>query len=183
MAVSMWVGGLFYISTVLLSAIRANTTISKTATATSTIASTPSKIPKKTVSNKEKEKSTTTLSETYYLALLLPRFSLIATISLGVIGVSGLYMAWIHLDSINALFDTSYGNTLIIKLSAILPLVLLGAYHQLILHRNVALAANIGRQEGKGKGKEVSSSFEDWRRNNSDGNCKISWCNRSDIEK
>ena len=37
----------------------------------------------------------------YFLALLLPRFSLLATISLGIIGVSGLYMAWIHLHTFN----------------------------------------------------------------------------------
>jgi hypothetical protein len=81
----------------------------------------------------------------FYLALLLPRFSVLATISLGVIGVSGLYMAWIQLHSFNSLFSSSYGNILIIKLSITLPLVLLGTYHQLRLHKNSVLVASIGK--------------------------------------
>ena len=96
----------------------------------------------------------------YYLALLLTRFSILATISLGVIGVSGLYMAWIQLHSLNSLFSSSYGNILIIKLSIALPLVLLGAYHQLRLHKNAVLVATIGKV-GRGErrgGIEVDSS-------------------------
>ena len=93
----------------------------------------------------------------YYLALLLPRFSLIATVSLGIIGVSGIYMAWIQLQNINALFNTNYGNILIIKLAAALPLVLLGAYHQLRLHRSVVRVASSGRV---GSTMQITQSFD-----------------------
>ena len=139
MAVSIWVGGLFYISTVLLSVIRSRA-------ATHTITSTTDNITKtgsstNNLSNTDKNRSIFL----YYLALLLPRFSILATISLGVIGVSGLYMAWIQLHSFNSLFNSSYGNILIIKLSIALPLVLLGAYHQLRLHKNAVLVASIGK--------------------------------------
>jgi hypothetical protein len=86
----------------------------------------------------------------YFLALLLPRFSLLATISLGIIGVSGLYMAWIHLHTFNALFDTSYGNILIVKLVTVLPLILLGGYHQLQLRNYmIAIASNTRRSSKK----------------------------------
>ena len=137
MAVSIWIGGLFYISTVLLSTIRsrAATHAVNSTTDNSSASSTNN------VSNTGKSRSIFV----YYLALLLPRFSILATISLGVIGVSGLYMAWIQLHSLNSLFNSSYASILIIKLSIALPLVLFGVYHQLRLHKNAVLLASIGK--------------------------------------
>jgi copper transport protein len=121
MAVSAWVGGLFYFSAVLLLTIKS-------------------------------EKSS---GSAYHLSLILPRFSLLATASLGIIGVTGIYMAWIHLHTLDSLFYTPYGNNLIIKLSAALPMILLGAYHQVKVHKNIVLLASIGRSE---KGSTSSSS-------------------------
>ena len=110
MAVSMWVGGLFYISTILLAAIRhrAKLTVEESAIQET------SNLSNRTLSHNVKKNHIIH----YYLALLLPRFSLVATVSLGVIGISGLYMAWIHLTTLDALFSTTYGNILIIKLAA-----------------------------------------------------------------
>jgi copper transport protein len=138
MAVSIWVGGLFYISVILLVTIRSTINVT---------------IPK----NQEYETSKKTRNA-YFLAVLLPYFSLIATISLGMIGVTGLYMAWIHLHTAGALFDTQYGNVLIIKLSAILPMVILGAYHQLRLHDNLVLVAKIGKGRKKSNDKRTSAA-------------------------
>ena len=149
MAVSIWVGGLFYISSVLVTAMRTRAT---TTTTTMTDSSPNDRRTREPISDDEKSRSIFL----YYLALLLPRFSLLATISLGVIGVSGLYMAWINLHSLNSLFTTAYGNILIIKLSAALPLVLLGAYHQLRLHRSAVLVASLG--QGRGRKDDGSSS-------------------------
>jgi putative copper export protein len=127
MAVSAWVGGLFYFSAVLLFAIKSS----------------------------EKEAGESAAS--YHLSVILPRFSLIATASLGVIGVTGLYMAWIQLQTLDSLFYTPYGNNLIIKLSAALPMVLLGAYHQVKLHKSILLMASIGGSK-KGSGSTTSPS-------------------------
>ena len=113
MAVSAWVGGLFYFSAVLLLAI----------------------------------KSEKAGKSAYQLSLMLPRFSLLATASLGIIGVTGIYMAWIHLHTLDSLFYTQYGNNLIIKLSAALPMILLGAYHQVNVHKNIVLMASIGSKK------------------------------------
>ena len=88
MAVSAWVGGLFYFSAVLLFAIKSD------------------------------ERKSGESAAAYHLSIMLPRFSLIATASLGIIGITGLYMAWIHLQTLDSLFYTPYGNNLIIKLSA-----------------------------------------------------------------
>ena len=145
MAVSIWVGGLFYISSILVSTIRSRA--AAMAAATTIKSTTPTSSQNVGTSSFERTRSIIL----YYFALLLPRFSLLATISLGVIGVSGLYAAWIQLHSLTALFTTPYGNILIIKLLAALPLVLLGAYHQLRLHRDMVLVAGIGRRVGGGK--------------------------------
>ena len=122
MAVSAWVGGLFYFSAVLLFAIKSGRKTSESA---------------------------------YHLSVILPRFSLIASASLGIIGVTGLYMAWIHLQTLDSLFYTPYGNNLIIKISAALPMVILGAYHQVKLHKNIVLLASIGSKKEEGS---ISSS-------------------------
>ncbi len=58
-------------------------------------------------------------------------------------------MAWIHLHSFNAIFDTSYGNILIIKLLTALPMVLLGGYHQLKLHNYIISIASIANKSRK----------------------------------
>lgn len=150
MAVSVWVGGLFYMSAVLLTAIRARATTTTSSAAASSVRMTREAT--EPISDSDKSRPIVL----YYLALLLPRFSLLATISLGVIGVTGLYMAWTQLHSFNALFSSSYGNILIIKLSAALPLVFLGAYHQLSLHRSAVLVA--GLAQGRGRRGSTSSS-------------------------
>jgi copper transport protein len=166
MAVSIWVGGLFYISSVLLAVMRTRVTTTITTTPTPTTSNSSDSLTRESrqsISDDEKSRSIFL----YYLALLLPRFSLLATISLGVIGVSGLCMAWIHLHTLNSLFSTAYGNILIIKLSAALPLVFLGAYHQVRLHRSAVLVASVGQGRGRkcdvgrtmisGSGKESST--------------------------
>ena len=136
MAVSIWVGGVFYISAILLITIRSTINVTEPV-------------------NQQYETNKT--RNTYFLAVLLPYFSLIATISLGIIGVTGLYMAWIHLHTAGAIFDTMYGNVLIIKLSAILPMIILGGYHQFRLHDSFVLVTKIGKGGKKSNDNKRSS--------------------------
>ena len=160
MAVSIWVGGLFYISTILLAAIRHRAKLPVDEPAIQEL----SKLPNRTLPHSLKKNQIIH----YYLALLLPRFSLVATVSLGVIGVSGLYMAWIHLTTLDALFSTSYGNILTLKLAVALPLILLGGYHQLILHNAVVSIASLGKtgapdriSNGTTRNLQVTHDFND----------------------
>jgi hypothetical protein len=67
-------------------------------------------------------------------------------------------MAWIQLQTLDSLFYTPYGNNLIIKLSAALPMVLLGAYHQVKLHKNIVLMASVGRGSRNEEGFTFHSS-------------------------
>jgi copper transport protein len=80
----------------------------------------------------------------FSLAIMLPYFSMIAIICLGVIGISGLYMAWLQLQSIGSLFDSVYGNILILKLCVIAAMITLGAYHQIKLHYVMVQTAQRG---------------------------------------
>lgn len=144
MAVAIWIGGLFYISAVLLDIIR-----------TATNAKTKFENYSSTSISSDK------IESAYFLALLLPHFSVIATISLGIIGITGLYMAWIHLHTAEALFDSPYGNILIIKLSAALPMVILGAYHQLKLHHSLVEVASMSiNTEGRNKKSPLLNSVD-----------------------
>lgn len=128
MAGSIWLGGLFYISLILLRAIR---------TSSSDLAygrelDTPDE--------------QTVVRNSFALAIMLPYFSMIAIICLGVIGISGLYMAWIQLQSTESLFESLYGNILILKLCVIAPMIALGGYHQIKLHLFIVQIAQQGNK-------------------------------------
>jgi copper transport protein len=141
MAVSMWLGGLFYISSILLMMIKLS--IRKNGNIDDTVS---------------KSSDVITVHDTsYFLALLLPYFSLIATISLGIIGVTGLYMAWIHLHTAEAIFTSSYGNILTVKLLLILPMVILGGYHQIKLHGSLMTVASLIKGRHKQQGAKINA--------------------------
>jgi copper transport protein len=142
MAISVWVGGLFYLSTVLLTTIRNK--INEIGLEHISSQKTTTRIPNEIFSINIKKR----FIFNYYLALLLPRFSIVATISLGIIGISGIYMAWININNFNFLFNSEYGNILIIKLITIIPLILLGGFHQLKLHNTIVKVASLGKNSG-----------------------------------
>jgi copper transport protein len=170
MAVSIWIGGLFYVSTVLFTLVKSHILdnspgingeikeISKMNPYDSRKGI--EKVMPHSEDSKKGDHPFRSIGE-YFLALLLPRFSLLATISLGIIGVSGLYMAWIHLHTFNALFDTHYGNILVVKLVTVLPLILLGVYHQLQLHNYMITIASNTRRSSKKETTPTSALKED----------------------
>jgi uncharacterized membrane protein len=141
MAVSIWLGGLFYITTILLMTIglliKNNGYIDDDDV---------SRSPDINIVH----------DSSYFLALLLPYFSLITTVSLGVIGTTGLYMAWIHLHTAEAIFTSSYGNILAIKLLLILPMVILGGYHQIKLHGSLMAVASLKKSILEQNGKKIN---------------------------
>jgi putative copper export protein len=143
MAVSLWIGGLFYISVVLLHSLKTSERLQQPPQLFS-LNEKNMQQELQVCRDKTQDSAFKITPTTYYLALLLPRFSLIATISLGVIGISGIYMAWIQLHTFNELFNSAYGNVLIIKLAIALPVVLLGTYHQIRIHNFTTVIANIG---------------------------------------
>jgi putative copper export protein len=138
MAVSIWVGGLFYISLILLREI---STSNSDLTHGRELDTADEQI---------------RVRNSFALALMLPYFSMIAVICLGVIGISGLYMAWIQLQSTESLFDSLYGSILILKLCVIVPMIALGGYHQIKLHLVMVEIA----QRGNKSPEELSVSLK-----------------------
>jgi len=112
MMVSIWVGGLFYISLNL---------------------SRKFFIKEKALNVHYHESSITypkyaIISLQFYLSTIL-RFSIIAVISLGIIFITGMYMGVLHLQQPSSLFNSTYGNILIVKLLVVFSMAILGGYH------------------------------------------------------
>jgi copper transport protein len=60
------------------------------------------------------------------LAQLVPRFSVLAMLSVGTLVITGLFASWAQVNSVQALV-TPYGLTLLAKLALFLPMLALGA--------------------------------------------------------
>jgi copper transport protein len=82
------------------------------------------------------------------LGRALPRFSLLALIAWAVMGFTGLYSSWLQVGNIPALTGTPYGQTLILKLILIVPLLALGAFNLAVVTRKLRAAATEERVEG-----------------------------------
>ncbi|MDP9211070.1 MAG: CopD family protein, partial [Thermoproteota archaeon] len=110
-AVSIWMGGLMYVSYVFFPrAASINTIISE-----------------KTHQFSSDPKSVT--------LLILSKFSLLATVTIAIIGITGLSLAWLHIRTADELLISDYGRTLIIKLCIAAPVVFIGVYHQFWIDR------------------------------------------------
>lgn len=70
-------------------------------------------------------------SEAPLLARLIPRFSVLALTSVGALALTGLYSAVLRVGSFEALNNTIYGRTLVVKLIIFLPMIALGAINLL----------------------------------------------------
>jgi copper transport protein len=71
------------------------------------------------------------------LARGVPRFSAVALTSWGVLGLTGLYNAWLQVGNLKALRDTAYGHSLILKLALLVPVLLLAAFNLLVVGRRL----------------------------------------------
>ncbi len=65
-------------------------------------------------------------------ASLIPRFSTLAIGSVLILAITGFYASWLEVGNLSALFSTSYGQTLLVKLILIVPILALGASNLLV---------------------------------------------------
>lgn len=72
------------------------------------------------------------------LAAVLPRFSQIALASVGTLVVTGAFMTWREVGSVNALTTTEFGKVLLVKLFGVLVLILLGNLARLWVRRHLS---------------------------------------------
>jgi putative copper export protein len=63
------------------------------------------------------------------VAAMVHRFSTLALVGAGLLGITGVVTAWTHLKHLEALWTTPYGVTLDAKLAVVLAVVLLGAWN------------------------------------------------------
>jgi copper transport protein len=61
-------------------------------------------------------------------------FSFIAVTAISIIGITGLYLAFVHLQNLSSLFTSVYGLILVIKLSLAFPLIFIGRYNQVKIY-------------------------------------------------
>jgi copper transport protein len=87
-------------------------------------------------------------SWTRELVWAIPAFSLLASGAVGLLTLSGIYLARLHLDSFDTLISTSYGRILLVKLGVAVVMMALGGYHQFVVHRRVL--ADIDHPNGQG---------------------------------
>jgi copper transport protein len=84
------------------------------------------------------------------LGRALPRFSLLALIAWGVLLLTGIYSSWLQVGNLPALTSTPYGQTLILKLILLIPLLGLGAFNLAVVTRKLRAAETEERAEGWG---------------------------------
>jgi len=63
------------------------------------------------------------------VASLVNSFSPIALVSVAVVVISGLVASWVHLEHLSALWQTAYGQVLLLKLTLVAVTLAIGAYN------------------------------------------------------
>jgi len=87
-------------------------------------------------------------ARTRFTSRLIPRFSALAIASVGLIGLTGVYSAYLRVGTIEALTNTLYGRVLIVKTLLFAPMLMLGAINLLQTSPSMRRAA----QQEKGDG-------------------------------
>lgn len=80
--------------------------------------------------------------------VVVGRFSAMALGSVGVLILTGLYSAWVHVGALDALRATDYGHALLIKLAFVVGLILLGAFNLLWVRPQLAQTAQSKNDDG-----------------------------------
>ena len=77
------------------------------------------------------------------LCILIPRFSTLPVVVLGVIMITGPFLLYILEDDLNLTIASLYGKALLAKLIIAAIMLAMGGYNQRVIHRNAlnALAA------------------------------------------
>ena len=145
MAVSIWIGGLFYLSLIFLKSIKP-VDYNETANRKKSVSDIPIDI-----------------VSVHSISISLMNFSFVIIIALSVIGISGVFLGYLHLQDLSSVFSTSYGQILVLKLGLAFPLIFIGRYNQLKIYKYTSLVSilvkNINSNEING------SISEQYRKN------------------
>lgn len=92
------------------------------------------------------------------LVAVVPRFSVLASLCVATLILTGLFSSYAQVTVLAAL-NTPYGRTLLIKLALIVPLLALGAVNLLWLRRRLAAEGGAGQHLGRTVRGEVALSI------------------------
>ena len=120
MSVSIWIGGLFYLGILFT---KRNFIIPNEADI----------IDKNIVPNFPEKNALEQMTQG------LMYFSFIAITAISIIGITGLYLAFVHLQNLSSLITSMYGQILIIKLSLAFPMIFIGRYNQIKIYNYTKL--------------------------------------------
>ena len=76
------------------------------------------------------------------LGQALPRFSALALVAWGVMLLTGVYAALLQVGNVRGLVETAYGQSLLLKLALLVPLLALAAFNLLVVTRKIRRAAD-----------------------------------------
>src|SRR5207247_4672374 len=71
-----------------------------------------------------------------FLAGIIPRFSQVAIVAVGLVVTTGAIQWWHRLHGITAAFESNYGYMLAVKVVLLAPLLLLAAFNLLVVRPN-----------------------------------------------
>ena len=146
MAVSIWIGGLFFLSLILSKTIK------------------PVEYESDSISSYKVSNVPNNIISIHNISISLMNFSFIVIFALCVIGISGLYLSYVHLQDLNSLFSTSYGQILILKLGLAFPLIFIGRYNQLKIFKFTSQVSNLVKYIDN-KNNPADSYFQQHREN------------------
>lgn len=73
-----------------------------------------------------------------YLTSSVMRFSILASLSIGLMATSGIYIVWLHLKDPSNIFTSSWGKTFLFMSALTALLLLLRLYNQLFLNKKIS---------------------------------------------
>jgi len=76
-------------------------------------------------------------SSTQTLGRLVAYFSNYARLPVAILVITGTYAAWLQIGSIDALFNTRYGQMVVVKVALMIPLIILAAVNMIFTHRGL----------------------------------------------
>jgi putative copper export protein len=84
---------------------------------------------------------------------VIPLFTRLAVVSTILIVLTGVYNSWMHVDGFGKLWSTGYGETLLVKVLLVIPMLVLGGINTFVIHPR---ASRLIAKENSDSGRSVA---------------------------
>ncbi|OLE52226.1 MAG: hypothetical protein AUG51_19165 [Acidobacteria bacterium 13_1_20CM_3_53_8] len=95
----------------------------------------------------------------HVLHRVIPLFTRLAIASTILIVLTGLYNSWMHVDRFGELWTTSYGETLLLKVLLVVPMIVLGGINTFVIHPRASRLIEREESVEDGEPANLSRSF------------------------